>query len=41
MAGRTGMPLWRTVELPGGGNYTLVIGEVVALYIDDRFVRDA
>jgi flavin reductase (DIM6/NTAB) family NADH-FMN oxidoreductase RutF len=31
--------LWRTLELPGG-NYTMVIGEVVALYIDDRFVRD-
>lgn len=31
--------LWRTLDLPDGGN-TLVFGEVVAIYIDDAFVRD-
>ncbi|MGI9509230.1 MAG: flavin reductase family protein [Geminicoccaceae bacterium] len=36
---------WRTIELPdvnaeeGAGHY-LVIGEVVGIYIDDRFVKD-
>jgi len=28
--------LWKTLETPG--SYTLVFGEVVAVYIDDRFV---
>jgi flavin reductase (DIM6/NTAB) family NADH-FMN oxidoreductase RutF len=31
--------LWRTLELPGG-RYTVVFGEVVAVYIDDAFVHD-
>lgn len=31
--------LWRTLELPGSA-YTLVIGEVVAIYIDDACLRD-
>lgn len=37
--------LWKTIELPlpagkGGVAYTMVIGEVVAVYIDDRYIRD-
>ena len=28
--------LWKTLETPG--SYTLVFGEVVAVYIDDRFI---
>lgn len=37
--------LWKTVPLPaaegrGEGDWTLVIGEVVAIYIDDACVRD-
>ena len=28
--------LWKTLETPG--SYTLVFGEVVAIYIDDRFI---
>jgi len=41
--------LWKTLELPAaagrpGGpapvSYTLVIGEVVAIYIDDQFIED-
>lgn len=36
--------LWKTLPLPpvkeGGAHYTLVIGLVVGIYIDDRFVRD-
>lgn len=31
--------LWQTLDLPGG-RYTLVIGEVVAIYIDDAYVHD-
>lgn len=32
---------WRSVELPGGPNVgTLVIGQVVGIYIDDRFIKD-
>lgn len=31
--------LWQTLELPGG-RYTMVIGEVVAIYIDDAYVKD-
>ncbi len=31
--------LWRTLDLPGS-RYTVVFGEVVAIHIDDRFVRD-
>ncbi|MFO1326765.1 MAG: flavin reductase family protein [Rubrivivax sp.] len=31
--------LWQTLDLPGG-RYTVVIGEVVAIYIDDAYVRD-
>jgi len=30
--------LWQTLQLPGDS--TVVFGEVVALYIDDRYVRD-
>ena len=33
-----GCRLWQTLETPG--NYTLVFGEVVAVYIDDRYIRD-
>ena len=28
--------LWKTLETPG--SYTLVFGEVVAVYIDDRYI---
>ena len=31
--------LWQTLDLPGG-RYTVVIGEVVAIYIDDAYVKD-
>ena len=32
---------WKSVELPGGPeNGTLVIGAVVGIYIDDRFIKD-
>ncbi|MBL8334818.1 MAG: flavin reductase family protein [Rubrivivax sp.] len=31
--------LWQTLAMPGD-NYVVVFGTVVALYIDDRFVRD-
>jgi flavin reductase (DIM6/NTAB) family NADH-FMN oxidoreductase RutF len=30
--------LWRTLDLPG--NYTVVFGEVLAIYIDDSYVHD-
>lgn len=37
--------LWKTIELPlpagkGGVAYTMVIGEVVAVYIDDQYIHD-
>jgi flavin reductase (DIM6/NTAB) family NADH-FMN oxidoreductase RutF len=34
--------LWKMLELPGAGghNYTVVFGAVVAVYIDDAFVKD-
>ena len=37
--------LWKTIELPlpagkGGVAYTMVIGEVVAVYIDDQYIRN-
>ena len=37
--------LWKTIELPlpegkGGTPYTMVIGEVVAVYIDDQYIRN-
>jgi flavin reductase (DIM6/NTAB) family NADH-FMN oxidoreductase RutF len=34
--------LWKMLELPGAGghNYTVVFGTVVAVYIDDAFVKD-
>lgn len=34
--------LWKIVELPGDGghNYTVVFGSVVAVYIDDAFIRE-
>jgi flavin reductase (DIM6/NTAB) family NADH-FMN oxidoreductase RutF len=36
--------LWKTLELPGlpgkPSTYTVVFGEVVGIYIDDRFVKD-
>jgi len=35
--------LWKTVELPGNGTqvpYTMVIGQVVGIHIDDRIVKD-
>ena len=33
--------LWQTLELPGGpGAYTLVIGQVVGIYIDETFIAD-
>ena len=35
--------LWKTVELPGGpagAGPTVVFGAVVAIYVDDRFVKD-
>lgn len=32
---------WKSVELPGGPeNGTLVIGAVVGIYIDDKFIKD-
>ena len=36
---------WKTIDLPptspgGKSTYSIVIGEVVGIYIDDRFVRD-
>ena len=36
---------WQTIDLPGVGpddksNYSVVIGRVVGIYIDDRFVKD-
>ena len=31
--------LWRTLDMPGG-RYTLVFGEVVAVFIDDAYVKD-
>ncbi|MDX2158521.1 MAG: flavin reductase family protein [Hyphomicrobiaceae bacterium] len=36
--------LWQTIELPGRpgkpSSHTLVIGEVIGVHIDDRFVKD-
>lgn len=37
--------LWQTLDLPAGSDsrstgYTLVIGQVVGIYIDDAFIRD-
>jgi flavin reductase (DIM6/NTAB) family NADH-FMN oxidoreductase RutF len=37
--------LWKTIELPlpagkAGVGYTMVIGEVVAVYIDDQYIKD-
>jgi flavin reductase (DIM6/NTAB) family NADH-FMN oxidoreductase RutF len=34
--------LWKMVELPGGGRetYTVVFGTVIAVYIDDRFIKN-
>jgi len=36
--------LWQTIELPGRpgkpSSHTMVIGEVIGIHIDDRFVRD-
>lgn len=37
--------LWQTIELPvpagkSGVGYTMVIGEVVAVYIDDQYIHD-
>lgn len=32
---------WKSVELPGGAHVgTLVIGAVIGIYIDDRFIKD-
>jgi flavin reductase (DIM6/NTAB) family NADH-FMN oxidoreductase RutF len=37
--------LWKTIDLPASGGrdpvgYTMVIGEVVAVYIDDQYIAD-
>ncbi len=36
--------LWQTLDLPGAGkyrqSYTLIIGLVVGIHIDDRFIKD-
>jgi flavin reductase (DIM6/NTAB) family NADH-FMN oxidoreductase RutF len=31
---------WKTIELPHGQNYSIVLGEVVGIYLDERVVRD-
>ena len=36
--------LWQTIELPGRpgkpSSHTMVIGEVIGIHIDDRFIKD-
>ena len=31
---------FQTVKLPGEGGYSVVIGEVIGVYIDDRYIKD-